>query len=207
MTLEERRKHVAKDFAFLNRQARRLYSIVDKNDNILKEKMIEGEQEFVNALKDYNHMIDRPDHYPDIDPWKLQEHMESSGDAYVDARRCDAIKYAFRKKESWLKDLRKARNCIDAAIKRLEEKDSIQKEWDKVPEQSSNRIKIGDTVHHKNASRHIWFTLKDIKPNGMAVVAIYGKPIDTRECYLEDLVKVNRDLKDAIKASFLKKHE
>ena len=62
-----------------------------------------------------------------VQPWALQESMETSGDAFVDGRRCDAIKYVHRMKgkgamklAKLLDDLRKARHCIDAAIKRLE---------------------------------------------------------------------------------------
>jgi hypothetical protein len=55
-------------------------------------------------------------------PWDLQEQMESSGSAFVDARRCDALKYVFRKKgdrNTMLLDLEKARHCIEAAIRHL----------------------------------------------------------------------------------------
>lgn len=62
-----------------------------------------------------------------VQPWALQESMESSGDAFVDARRCDAIKYSHRMKgkgamklAKLLDDLKKARHCLDAAIKKLE---------------------------------------------------------------------------------------
>lgn len=62
-----------------------------------------------------------------VQPWALQESMESSGDAFVDGRRCDAIKYAHRMKgkgamklAKLLDDLKKARHCLDAAIKKLE---------------------------------------------------------------------------------------
>ena len=53
--------------------------------------------------------------------------MHSSGDAFVDARRCDAIKYIFRNKQNLLEDLKKARHCIEAAISKLESSSS-QKE-------------------------------------------------------------------------------
>jgi len=62
------------------------------------------------------------EHYPKLDPWKLQQEMTTSGNAFVDARRCDTIKYAFRMKGDKVKlldDLKKARHCIDAAIKEL----------------------------------------------------------------------------------------
>lgn len=56
-----------------------------------------------------------------IDPWELQRTMQTSGNAFVDARRADAIKYAWRNKEGkLLEDLRKARHCLDAAIQELE---------------------------------------------------------------------------------------
>ncbi len=62
-----------------------------------------------------------PPHYDKpVTPWDLQRHMESSGDAFVDARRTDAIEYAFRMKGDLLGDLKKARHCLDAAIEHLE---------------------------------------------------------------------------------------
>lgn len=55
------------------------------------------------------------------DPWELQRTMQTSGNAFVDARRADAIKYAWRSKEGkLLEDLRKAKHCIEAAIQALE---------------------------------------------------------------------------------------
>lgn len=45
--------------------------------------------------------------------------MESSGNAFVDARRTDVIEYCFRMKEDLLGDLKKARHCLDAAIEVL----------------------------------------------------------------------------------------
>lgn len=66
-------------------------------------------------------MSETPKHYAKpITPWCLEMHMESSGNAFVDARRTDAIEYCFRMKEDLLGDLKKARHCIDAAIKVLE---------------------------------------------------------------------------------------
>lgn len=63
-----------------------------------------------------------PKHYnKKVQPWDLERCMESSGDAFVDARRTDAIEYCFRKKDNMLEDLKKARHCLDAAIARLEE--------------------------------------------------------------------------------------
>lgn len=67
-------------------------------------------------------------HYGDsVQPWDLQESMESSGIAFVDARRADAIKYSHRMKgkgamrrPKLLDDLRKAQHCLGAAIERLE---------------------------------------------------------------------------------------
>ena len=62
-----------------------------------------------------------PKHYQaEVSPWDLQKHMPSSGNAFVDGRRCDAIKYIFRNKESLLEDLKKAKHCLEAAIERLE---------------------------------------------------------------------------------------
>lgn len=61
-----------------------------------------------------------PAHYDKpIQPWDLERCMESSGNAFVDARRTDAIEYCFRIKGDLLGDLRKARHCIDAAIEVL----------------------------------------------------------------------------------------
>lgn len=62
-----------------------------------------------------------PKHYDKpVTPWDLERHMESSGNAFVDARRTDAIEYAFRVKDDLLGDLKKARHCLDAAIQVLE---------------------------------------------------------------------------------------
>lgn len=59
----------------------------------------------------------RPKHYDKpVSPWCLERHMESSGNAFVDARRTDAIEYCFRMKGDLLGDLEKARHCLDAAI-------------------------------------------------------------------------------------------
>lgn len=64
---------------------------------------------------------DIPKHYKTkVSPWDLQKEMESSGNAFVDARRADAIKYVFRNKNDLLDDLKKAAHCIDEAIKCLE---------------------------------------------------------------------------------------
>lgn len=64
------------------------------------------------------------DHYKGkIDPWELQRVMKTSGNAFVDARRADALKYAWRMKgdtQKLLEDLRKAIHCLQAAIKELE---------------------------------------------------------------------------------------
>lgn len=63
------------------------------------------------------------DHYGSVQPWQLQRAMESSGIAAVDARRCDAIKYSFRKKGDdykMLDDLKKAYHCLAEAIEILE---------------------------------------------------------------------------------------
>lgn len=54
-----------------------------------------------------------------VTPWDLERCMQSSGNAFVDARRTDAIEYAFRIKEDLLGDLIKARHCLDAAIEEL----------------------------------------------------------------------------------------
>lgn len=63
-----------------------------------------------------------------VTPWDLQAALESTGDVFVDGRRCDVIKYASRLKgvgkqriPKLISDLRKARHCLDAAIARLEQ--------------------------------------------------------------------------------------
>lgn len=63
-----------------------------------------------------------PEHYAGaVTPWDLEKCMRSSGNAFVDARRTDAIEYCFRLKGyGLLEDLRKARHCLDEAIKVLE---------------------------------------------------------------------------------------
>ena len=64
--------------------------------------------------------LERPQHYATpVTPWCLVRHMESSGSAFVDARRTDAIEYCFRMKGDLLGDLKKARHCLDAAIEVL----------------------------------------------------------------------------------------
>lgn len=64
-----------------------------------------------------------PDHYAGaVTPWDLQKCMKSSGDCFVDARRTDAIEYVFRIKDDLLTDLKKARHCLDEAIKHMEAK-------------------------------------------------------------------------------------
>tara|TARA_R110000803_G_scaffold136034_1_gene202980 strand:+ start:7176 stop:7499 length:324 start_codon:yes stop_codon:yes gene_type:complete len=63
-------------------------------------------------------------HYGDVQPWDLQRKMPTSGNAFVDGRRCDVIKYAFRMKGDdykLLDDLKKAQHCIEVAIECLEE--------------------------------------------------------------------------------------
>jgi len=62
-----------------------------------------------------------PAHYDKpVSPWDLQKHMESSGNAFVDARRTDAIEYCFRLKGDLLSDLKKAHHCLAEAITVLE---------------------------------------------------------------------------------------
>jgi len=65
--------------------------------------------------------MDTPSHYAgETTPWDLQKCMKSSGNVFVDARRTDAIEYCFRIKDDLLADLRKAKDCIEEAIKELE---------------------------------------------------------------------------------------
>lgn len=67
-----------------------------------------------------------PPHYAgNVTPWDLQKCMKSSGNAFVDNRRGDAIEYAFRIKDDLLADLIKARHCLDEAISFLEKESLI----------------------------------------------------------------------------------
>ena len=71
---------------------------------------------------DYEHMS-TPKHYEGaVTPWDLERCMQSSGNAFVDARRTDAIEYCFRIKEDLLEDLKKARHCLDEAINEMEKR-------------------------------------------------------------------------------------
>lgn len=67
--------------------------------------------------------VQTPPHYQSSSgttPWDLQRGMKSSGNAFVDGRRCDAIKYAFRVKQNMAEDLRKAAHCLMEAVAVLE---------------------------------------------------------------------------------------
>lgn len=67
--------------------------------------------------------VQTPVHYQShtgITPWDLQRGMKSSGNAFVDGRRCDAIKYAFRVKQNMAEDLRKAAHCLMEAVAELD---------------------------------------------------------------------------------------
>lgn len=58
-----------------------------------------------------------------VSPWSLQKEMASSGNAFVDSRRADAIKYAFRMKGDLgklLEDMTKAKHCLEAGIEELQ---------------------------------------------------------------------------------------
>jgi hypothetical protein len=67
-----------------------------------------------------------PLHYDKpVQPWDLERHMETSGNAFVDARRTDAIEYCFRVKDDLISDLQKARHCLDAAIEFLLSQKSV----------------------------------------------------------------------------------
>ena len=46
--------------------------------------------------------------------------METTGNPFADARRADAIEYAFRIKDDPIGDLRKAAHCLLAAAEELE---------------------------------------------------------------------------------------
>lgn len=60
-------------------------------------------------------------------PWDLQRELESSGNVFVDGRRCDAIRYAARLKgkgdgmlRKLAEDLRKAADCANAGADYIE---------------------------------------------------------------------------------------
>jgi len=62
-----------------------------------------------------------PSHYAgQVTPWDLERCMKTSGNVFCDSRRSDAIEYMFRIKDDMLADWRKARHCIDEAIKEME---------------------------------------------------------------------------------------
>lgn len=71
---------------------------------------------------------ERPAHYKTpVTPWCLERHMQSSGNAFVDARRSDAIEYCFRiKGGDLLGDLRKAQHCLAAAIQVLSDEQATR---------------------------------------------------------------------------------
>jgi hypothetical protein len=61
-----------------------------------------------------------PTHYDKpVQPWDLVRCMDSSGNAFVDHMRGNAIKYAFRNKDDLKADLIKAKHCLEAAIAQL----------------------------------------------------------------------------------------
>jgi len=65
--------------------------------------------------------LQTPAHYAGtVTPWDLERCMVSSGNAFVDSRRTDAIEYCYRMKGNLLQDLLKAKHCIEAAIQELE---------------------------------------------------------------------------------------
>lgn len=68
-----------------------------------------------------------PPHYAGkVTPWDLQKCMTSSGNAFIDARRTDAIEYAYRMKGGALReDLVKARHCLSEAIAVLDGQQSV----------------------------------------------------------------------------------
>lgn len=55
-----------------------------------------------------------------ITPWDIEHCMKSSGNVFVDSRRTNAIEYCLCAKDDFLGNLKKARYCIDSAIKELE---------------------------------------------------------------------------------------
>jgi hypothetical protein len=67
-----------------------------------------------------------PDYYAGkVTPWDLEKCMQSSGSAFVDSRRTDAIEYVYRIKDNLLEDLHKARHCLDEAIEVMEAKPKV----------------------------------------------------------------------------------
>jgi hypothetical protein len=61
-----------------------------------------------------------PAHYDKpVDPWALIEHMESSGSAFVDFLRGEAIKHIWRDKGDLKENLQKAAAEINKAISLL----------------------------------------------------------------------------------------
>lgn len=83
-------------------------------DNCLCVKCVEAEEKASTQQVGGTHYL-KP-----VQPWDLMKVMESSGSAFVDTCRCNAIKYVFRKKIDMLEDLKKARHYLDEAIKTLE---------------------------------------------------------------------------------------
>ena len=97
-----------------------------------------------------------PPHYDKpVTPWDLQRHMESSGNAFVDARRTDAIEYCFRMKGDLLADLKKSAHCIQAAIEELE-KTQCQFFTDEAPKFERTDGECGLRWIHRVAN---WWTI------------------------------------------------
>lgn len=67
-------------------------------------------------------MSQTPPHYRPggVTPWDLQRNMQSTGNVFADARRTDAIEYAFRIKDDVIGDLRKGAHCLLEAAAELE---------------------------------------------------------------------------------------
>jgi len=81
-----------------------------------------GESIPINQIATVELEFQTPPHYAgQVTPWDLQKCMQSSGNAFVDARRTDAIEYCFRMKDDLPSDLKKAKHCIEEAIKVLED--------------------------------------------------------------------------------------
>jgi len=72
--------------------------------------------------KEIGNLICPPHYAGKVTPWDLEKCMASSGDAFVDSRRTDAIEYCFRMKADLIGDLRKAKHCLEEAIAHMEMK-------------------------------------------------------------------------------------
>jgi len=74
-------------------------------------------------------MSKTPSHYKGkVTPWCLQRSMETTHNVFIDARRTDAIEYAFRIKDNPAEDWRKAAHCLIEAAEEYEKGRSFASE-------------------------------------------------------------------------------